>query len=81
MEPEPYNRSSSPEPESSESKELEDSFDVLVSKHLIPPPLMLLPKPVSHKAKSLTPMLPLPNFVGIIPNFQPLDKPIQIVRG
>jgi hypothetical protein len=25
-------------------------------------------------------MLPLPNFVGIIPNFQPLDKPIDILR-
>ena len=40
---------------------------------------MLLPKPVSHKPKSLTPMLPLPNFVGIIPNFQPLDKPINVL--
>jgi hypothetical protein len=43
---------------------------------MIPPPLMLLPKPISHKPKSLLPMLPLPNFVGIIPNFQPLDKMI-----
>jgi hypothetical protein len=24
-------------------------------------------------------MLPLPNFVGIIPNFQPLDKPIDMM--
>jgi hypothetical protein len=38
---------------------------------------MILPKPVSHKPKSLTPMIPLPAFVGLIPNFQPLDKPIQ----
>lgn len=37
---------------------------------------MLLPKPVSHKPKSLTPMLPLPSFVGIIPSFQPLDQPL-----
>ena len=52
---------------------------MLVSKHLIPPPLMLLPKPVSHKPRSLLPMLPLPNFVGIIPNFQPLDKPLDML--
>jgi len=25
-------------------------------------------------------MLPLPAFVGIIPNFQPLDKPIRIPK-
>ncbi|MCB0370352.1 MAG: hypothetical protein KDD45_13235 [Bdellovibrionales bacterium] len=41
---------------------------------------MLLPKAISHKPKSLTPMIPLPNFVGIIPNFQPLDKPISILN-
>lgn len=76
MEHEPYDRSSSPSPDDNVSRELEDSFDILASKHLIPPPLMLLPKPVYHKPKSLTPMLPLPNFVGIIPNFQPLDRPI-----
>jgi len=40
---------------------------------------MLLPKPVSHQPRSLLPMLPLPNFVGIIPNFQPLDKPIDMM--
>lgn len=60
---------------------MEDSFDVLVSKHLIPPPLMLLPKAVIHKAKSLMPMLPLPNFVGIIPSFQPLDNPIKTLSS
>lgn len=48
-----------------------------MSKHMIPPPLMLLPKPMNHKPKSLTPMIPLPPFVGIIPNFQPLDKPLK----
>ena len=41
---------------------------------------MLLPKPVSHKPRSLLPMLTLPNFVGIIPNFQPLDKPIDMMQ-
>jgi hypothetical protein len=48
---------------------------------MIPPPLMLLPKPISHKPKSLLPMLPLPNFVGIIPNFQPLDKMILLPKA
>jgi hypothetical protein len=42
---------------------------------------MLLPKPVSHKPKSLTPMIPLPSFAGIIPNFQPLDKHIMRPRA
>lgn len=36
---------------------------------------MLLPKPTDNEPKSLMPMLPLPAFVGIIPNFQPLDAP------
>lgn len=67
-------------PEIVTPQDLEESFDFLVSKHLIPPPLMLLPKPVSHKPKSLTPMLPLPAFVGLIPNFQPLDKPIPLAK-
>ena len=43
---------------------------------------MLLPKHHDTEAKSLMPMIPLPNFVGIIPNFQPLEEPKQIeVRG
>lgn len=67
-------------PEIVSPQDPEESFDFLVSKHLIPPPLMLLPKPVSHKPKSLTPMLPLPAFVGLIPNFQPLDKPIPLAK-
>lgn len=46
---------------------------MLVSKHLIPPPLMLLPKQTDNEPKSLIPMIPLPAFIGIIPNFQPLD--------
>lgn len=70
-------RDHSPSPE---DNQLEESFDILVSKHLIPPPLMLLPKPISHQPKSLTPMIPLPPFLGIIPNFQPLDKPIPIPK-
>lgn len=74
------NRDSSPDPNDSPTDH-EESFDVLVSKHLIPPPLMLLPKPVSHKPKSLTPMLPLPAFVGLIPNFQPLDRPIPLAKA
>lgn len=49
---------------------------MLVSKHMIPPPLMLLPKQTDNDPKSLMPMIPLPAFVGIIPNFQPLDTPI-----
>lgn len=40
---------------------------------------MLLPKPINNKPKSLLPMLPLPTFVGIIPNFQPLEKPATTV--
>jgi len=67
----------SPELDDHNPKDTEESFDFLVSKHLIPPPLMLLPKPIYHKARSLTPMIPLPAFVGLIPNFQPLDKPVQ----
>lgn len=38
---------------------------------------MLLPKPTSYEPKSLLPMIPLPAFVGIIPNFQPLDAPLR----
>ena len=38
---------------------------------------MLLPKEINNKPKSLLPMIPLPNFVGIIPNFQPLENLIQ----
>jgi hypothetical protein len=34
---------------------------------------VLLPRPQNHPANSLLPMLPLPNFVGIIPSYQPLD--------
>lgn len=44
-----------------------------MSKHLIPPPLTLLPRDINNKPKSLLPMIPLPNFIGIIPNFQPLE--------
>jgi hypothetical protein len=25
-------------------------------------------------------MIPLPSFVGLIPNFQPLDKPIPLAK-
>lgn len=49
----------------------------MISKHLIPPPLMLLPKQQDNEPKSLLPMIPLPAFVGIIPSFQPLEQPKQ----
>jgi|JI6StandDraft_1071083.scaffolds.fasta_scaffold01014_6 hypothetical protein len=54
--------------------ESEESAEVLVPKNLLPPALVLLPRVQNHMANSLLPMLPLPNFVGVIPSHQPLDS-------
>lgn len=47
---------------------------MLVPKNMLPPALVLLPRPQQHVPNSLLPMLPLPNFVGVIPSHQPLDS-------
>ena len=49
------------------NSEIEESAEILVSKHLLPPARDPLPRFDYHFPNSLLPMLPLPAFVGTIP--------------
>ena len=56
---------------------MEEFPEVHISKNLLPPARDPLPRAEHNHPNSLLPMLPLPAFVGIVPDHQPLLAAVE----